>query len=187
MRPRTRRRATLATPAARARSPTTSRSPMTTRTTRRPLDRRSAAAAPAASEKKKRKGASPFADADAYFAAHPDQLDEDGDVEAEGEAPQEEAGHVNAVQGDTHTVTAAGGSSWRSRGPGPRGAAAGSTRCTRCRAPNSGSAPRSASCRAAVTAAIPVVPRHLNTPCRRSRGRRRPRRRASRALIPAKT
>ena len=42
-----------------------------------------AAAAPASSEKKKRKGASPFADADAYFAAHPDQLDEDGDVEAE--------------------------------------------------------------------------------------------------------
>ena len=39
-------------------------------------------AASAASEKKKRKGASPFADADAYFAANPDQLDEDGDVEA---------------------------------------------------------------------------------------------------------
>ena len=41
-----------------------------------------AAAAPAPSEKKKRKGASPFADADAYFAAHPEQIDEDGDVEA---------------------------------------------------------------------------------------------------------
>jgi hypothetical protein len=42
-----------------------------------------AAAAPAPSEKKKRKGASPFADAEAYFAQHPEQLDEDGDVEAE--------------------------------------------------------------------------------------------------------
>ena len=48
-----------------------------------PRQETKAAAAPAASEKKKRKGASPFADADAYFAQHPEQLDEDGDVEAE--------------------------------------------------------------------------------------------------------
>ena len=41
-----------------------------------------AAAAPPPSEKRKRKGASPFADADAYFAANPEQLDADGDVEA---------------------------------------------------------------------------------------------------------
>ena len=48
-----------------------------------PRQETKAAAAPAASEKKKkRKGASPFADADAYFAANPEQLDEDGDVEA---------------------------------------------------------------------------------------------------------
>ena len=46
-------------------------------------DDEAAAAAPPPSEKKKRKGASPFADADAYFAQHPEQIDEDGDVEAE--------------------------------------------------------------------------------------------------------
>jgi hypothetical protein len=47
-------------------------------------------AAPPPSEKKKRKGASPFADADAYFREHPEQLDEDGDVEAPvpGELPK---------------------------------------------------------------------------------------------------
>ena len=48
-----------------------------------PQQEKKTAAAPASSEKKKRKGASPFADADAYFAEHPEQLDEDGDVEAE--------------------------------------------------------------------------------------------------------
>ena len=55
-----------------------------------PQQEKKTAAAPAASEKKKRKGASPFADADAYFAANPDQLDEDGDVEAPvpGELPK---------------------------------------------------------------------------------------------------
>ena len=56
-----------------------------------PQREKKTAAAPAASEKKKkRKGASPFADADAYFAANPDQLDEDGDVEAPvpGELPK---------------------------------------------------------------------------------------------------
>ena len=47
-----------------------------------PQREKKAAAAPPPPEKKKRKGASPFADADAYFAANPEQLDEDGDVEA---------------------------------------------------------------------------------------------------------
>ena len=46
-------------------------------------DEEDAAAPPQQQEKKKRKGASPFADAEAYFAQHPEQLDEDGDVEAE--------------------------------------------------------------------------------------------------------
>ena len=61
-------------------------------------EKKTAAAPPQQTEKKKRKGASPFADADAYFAAHPDQLDED---EAGG-SEEEEAEGVNHL-GHTHS------------------------------------------------------------------------------------
>ena len=80
-------------------------------------EKKAAAAPPQQQEKKKRKGASPFADADAYFSAHPEQLDEDGDVEAPvpGELPTKKkkrrgaAGEISTEALVAELARAAGG------------------------------------------------------------------------------